>query len=159
MLAAGRTHLDGIQEVAPIQSHHGTVVPGSLLRVWGTGTQKSSPPNTPQSPLYTQSPCTRVTAAKILSSFCPRLSWGPLPCVLTFSCSCRALTWPRRVSTSGRPGAAGWSFNASLRLKTSLESSVIWWGGAKEGGASGHPEPGTWGWEAWDVSSMSGGGW
>lgn len=61
-----------------------------------------------------------MTAAKTLNCF------PPLPRVLTFSCSCKALTWPRRASTSGEPGATGWSFRASLRLKTSLESSVIW---------------------------------
>lgn len=50
----------------------------------------------------------------------------PAWAALTSSCPWRAFTWQRRASTSGLPGTTGWSFSASLRLKTSLESSVIW---------------------------------
>ena len=101
-----------------------------------------------------------VLLAKILNYFppcalpaCPSPSRDLVPngqARLTSSCSRRAFTWPRRASTSKESGAPGLSFSASLRLKTSLESSVIW---GEDGRVSRHLSPG---WGPEDLSRAAG---
>lgn len=79
------TYLNGVEEMAPVQGHHCTVIPGGLLWVWGRGAQKSPtlPQDMSQSPLCTRAPLlmarTSVTGllAQILDFFLPPLAHVP----------------------------------------------------------------------------------